>query len=141
MNTEKDIFELATRQKLRFGTAQGQIGVEDLWDLPLQAPPNRPNAASLDAIAVDLSKQLKNEEPVSFVNQAKKSVEADLIKLKFDVVMHILNVKKAEREEALSAKAKADQRQKIMEIINRKENQALEDLPADQLKAMLDDLK
>lgn len=125
------MFEKATRQKIRFDTPRGQITTEDLWDLPLSSI----NGVNLDKIAVGISKQLKEETTESFVVESKKS--NDLLQLKFDVVKHVITVKLAERE---TAKAKADataKKDRILEIIARKQDQALEGQSLEDLQKMV----
>ncbi len=127
------MFEKAARLKLRFDTAKGQLSVEDLWDLPLSG-----NVVHLDKIAVDLSKLLKEEPSKSFVVKAKKPNE--VLQLKFDVVKHIIDVRLAEDE---AAKAKAEARAKkdrILQIIERKQDEQLEGKPLKDLLKMVEDL-
>lgn len=129
-----DIFEKAARKKLRFNTSVGQISTEDLWDLPLTSKSNRPN---LDDIAKALHKQVSESTEVSFVNPgAKDSVDSD-IRLRFDVVKRIIDVR---LEEALaSEKAAADRSkvQQIMGLITQKQNEALSGASIEELQQML----
>lgn len=107
--------------------------MEDLWDLPLSG-----NGVHLDKIAVDLSKLLKEEPSKSFVVKAKKPNE--VLQLKFDVVKHIIDVRLAEDE---AAKAKAEARAKkdrILQIIERKQDEQLEGKPLKDLLKMVEDL-
>jgi hypothetical protein len=55
-----DIFEKASREKLRFSTSQGQFSVEDLWNLPLTSPSGR--SVNLYDIANGLNKELKESQ-------------------------------------------------------------------------------
>lgn len=124
------MFEKATRQSLRFDTAKGQLSVEDIWQLPLTSK----SGVSLDAIAVDLYKKLQNEN-VSFVG-ATTSNNASL-QLKFDIVKHIIDVRKAENEAAATAAATAARRQQILALIEQKKNEQLSGLSVDELEKLL----
>jgi hypothetical protein len=127
------MFEKTTRLKLRFDTAKGQLTVEDLWDLPLTG-----NGVNLDKIAIALSRQIKEEDTESFVVKAK--VASEVLQLKFDVVKHVIDVKLAERD---AAKAQSDARakkDKILEIISRKQDQALEGSSLEELQKMAQSL-
>jgi hypothetical protein len=55
-NSENNLFEKASRLKLRFSSPAGLLTVEDLWDLPLSA---QAKVANLDDIAKGLNKTLE----------------------------------------------------------------------------------
>lgn len=127
------MFEIASRQKIRFETNKGIMTTDDLWDLPLVS--NNPKVLTLDEIARDLHKQLKNGDDVSFVVPERKSDSTK--QLKFDIVKHIIDVKLAEQADAVNSRAKAEQNQTIMAIIAQREAQELASLPTDELKKMI----
>jgi hypothetical protein len=129
------MFELATRLKLRFDTPKGQIGVEDLWDLPLTSATGR---ANLDDIARNLDRELKSSACTSFVSP--ETPKNDAAQLMFDVVIHIINVKVADRKVAQDAAAIREKKQKIMAIIEQKQDQALTAASLEDLEAMLTSL-
>ncbi|KHD09219.1 hypothetical protein PN36_30635 [Candidatus Thiomargarita nelsonii] len=129
-----EIFEQASRLKLRFETKRGCISTEDLWDLPL----SNDHGLSLDNLAKGLNRKLKEEGEESFV--VPKSQESSILSLQFELVKHVIKVKIEERdakEQALKKKAK---KQKIREIIADKEDETLKNLSEDELRKMLDDL-
>lgn len=129
------MFEKATRNKLRFVTIKGVLSVEDLWDLPLTSSTGK---ANLDDIAKALDAECKKSGATSFVTKAQK-VDDDA-KLAFDIVLHIINVRVAENEARSLMDANRAKKQKIMEIIDRKQDQALESASIDDLRAMVDSL-
>ena len=57
-----NIFEEASRLKLRFVTAVGGCTVEALWDLPFKSKVN----ANLDDVAKTVSRAIKNSGEESF---------------------------------------------------------------------------
>lgn len=126
------MFEKASRQKLRFDTSVGQITTEDLWALPLTSATGKTN---LDDIARGLHKQLKNGDDVSFVDVAKKSDA--VAQLKFDIVKYVIETRLAENEAKSQASAKADKKQRILQIVSEREDDALRSASVDDLKAML----
>lgn len=129
MTTETvNIFEQASRMKLRFDTSVGRVSVEDLWDLPLSSA-NKPN---LDAIAVDLNRALKGTEE-SFVRNVKKDA---ILQLKFYIVKHVIDTRVAENAAKTEAAQKQAQRDKLDNLIARKEDAKLEELSVDELKEM-----
>lgn len=130
-----NIFEQATRAKIRFSTPVGMLSVEDLWDLPLTSTRAR---ANLDDVARLLDAELKSTSSVSFVNDVSE-VNAKT-KLMFDVVIHIINTKIAEQKAAQEAVAIREKKQKIMSIIEQKSDMRLADSSIEELQAMLNTL-
>ena len=127
------MFEKATRLKLRFDTTKGPLSVEDLWDLPLSG-----NGLNLDKIAMTLSRQLKEESTESFVLKTSRSTT--VLQLKFDIAKRIIDVRLAEIE---TAKTKAEARAKkdrILSIIERKQDEQLEGQPLEDLLKMVESL-
>lgn len=128
MMKEMNIFEFATRNKIRF-PFKGMISVEDLWNLSL---------GNLDSIYKTLNKQVKQSEEESLLS-TKENVDTEL-EVQIAIVKHIVSVKLAEKEAAEKVSAKKAQKQKIMSIIAMKENEALQNSSIDDLKKMLDEL-
>jgi hypothetical protein len=126
------IFEQASRKRLTFSTARGVLCVDDLWDLPLTSS-TKPN---LNDIAVGLHK-LVQETEISFVDDAREA-NTDL-QLRFDIVKHIIDVKKKERDDARDAAAKKERKQKLMEVLARKQDVALESMSEDEIKKLIDE--
>lgn len=132
----QEIFEKASRMKLRFDSLKGSLSVEDLWDLPLTSTVNR---ASLDTIAIGLNRQLKEtSNDVSFVRPVERTNTE--LQLKFDVVKRIIDVRVAERDAAKAASDRDTKKQQLLEILARKENQELEGKSAEELRAMVNSL-
>jgi hypothetical protein len=127
-----NIFEQATRAQLRFSTPNGMLSVEDLWDLPLTSTTKR---ANLDDVAKMLDNQIKNTASVSFVNDV--SEVNTQTKLAFDVVLHIIKVRLAEQAAAKTAADARAKKQKIMAIIEQKQDESLSAASIDDLQSML----
>ena len=130
-----NMFIKASRQKLRFDTKKGQLGIEDLWDLPMTS---KTGQANLDEIARGLFKQLKNGDDVSFVETAQKSDET--VQLKFDIVKHVIDVRLAENAAAASARQSSEKKQLILGIIAQKQNEKLAGASIEELQAMINGL-
>jgi len=124
-----DIFEKATRSKLRFETGAGFLGAEDLWDLPL---------SKLNVIAVGVNREIKESGQETFLLES--SSENETLSLQFDIVLHILNTKKNEKELRSAAAEKAATKQKLLAALQRKEDAALEDMSAEDIRAEIDKL-
>jgi len=137
MNTDT-MFEQASRMKLRFDSPQGLLAVEDLWDLPLTSTTG--NRANLDAIAIDLNRQTREaEDTVSFVTPPADTGKAE-ISLKFDLVKYIIGVRVMERDERQAAVERKEKKQRLLELIARKQDQELEGKSVEELRAMVEGL-
>lgn len=130
------MFEMAARLKLRFSSPQGPLTAEDLWDLPLTS--TRLNQANLNNIAKGISRQLKAEGEEDFVNP--KSGADAVLQVQLDIVKHIIGVKQAENAEAALLAQRRQKKDRIMEIIAKKQDQELEGKPLEELTAMMADL-
>ena len=125
---EKNLFEIATRNRYRFNY-KGVMTVEDLWSLRVE---------DLDAIFKMLNRQKKTADEDSLL--ATKSAEDQDLANKIDIVRYIVSVKLAEAAERVSAAEKKAQRDKIMEIVAKKKDKALEDMGIDDLMNKLEEL-
>jgi hypothetical protein len=128
-----DIFAIAARKKFRFNTSQGLLSVEDLWDLPLQT--TRPNRASLDNIAISLNRELKESETTSFVDD--RPTANDDAKTMFDIVLQVIEVRKEENKASETLRVNAEKKQRILEIIANKEDEALAGKSVDELRELV----
>lgn len=120
-----NIFEKASRLKLTVSTTRGAISVEQLWDLPLKG-----TGLSLNNIAVALKKVIaKTEDLVDLVDgdgSDSSAVEKQTHdKLRFDIVMHIIGVLKAERDARIEKEAVASQLRAIDAAIATKQQESL----------------
>nr|DAQ18242.1 MAG TPA: hypothetical protein [Caudoviricetes sp.] len=125
---EKNLFEIATRNRYRFNY-KGVMTVEDLWSLRVE---------DLDAIFKMLNRQKKTADEDSLL--ATKSAEDQDLANKIDIVRYIVSVKMAEAAERVSAAEKKAQRDKIMEIVAKKKDKALEDMGIEDLMKKLEEL-
>lgn len=130
------MFEKATRLKLRFESPMGALNVEDLWDLPLTS--QRLNLANLNNIAKGISRRLKAEGEEDFVNP--KSGADEILQTQLEIVKHIIAVKQAENAAARDLADRKAKKERILEIIGKKQDQELEGKSLEELTAMVGDL-
>lgn len=121
---ENNIFEYAVRNKLRF-PYKGTISTEDLWDLPV---------TELDKIFKVLNKKNKTNEEESLLSTS--SVDMDTL-VSIDIIKYIVNYKLKKKEENERAKKRSEDRQLIMDIVEKKRKQSLEDKTEEELLKML----
>lgn len=135
----EQMFEQASRMKLRIDTNLGGISIEDLWDLPLTV--THPSRVSLDKIAIALHRQVKEIGDVtSFVEPAATDRNAETLQLSFEIVKHIIGVRVKERDEARTAADRKEKKQRLLELIARKEDEALGEKSVDELRALAESL-
>jgi hypothetical protein len=111
-------FEKASRLKLRFDTELGQLSVEDLWDLPLTSE----TRVNLDDIAHGLDAQLTSVRK-SFV-RSENAVD-NVLQLKFDTVIAVIEWKQAEGDRIKNEKANAERKQKLLKALDDAEEKEL----------------
>lgn len=128
MEKTMNVFEYATRNKVRF-PYKGSITTEDLWDL---------SVTELDKIYKTLNAQVKQEQEESLLE--KKNPTDELLTVQINIIKYIVATKLQEQEARDKAAEKAAQRQKIMTIIAKKQDESLENASLDDLQAMLDKL-
>lgn len=132
-----DLFQLAARKKFRFTSPKGELTVEDLWDIPLTSTGGK---ANLDDVAKALYVQVKSTaEAVSFVNPTGTAANAEL-QAKFDLVKNIIETRVKERDEAASEAQRRLEKQRLLELIAKKEDQSLENETVEQLRARVEKL-
>lgn len=122
------MFVLATREKYRF-PYKGMVSVEDLWDLSVQ---------NLDGIFKALNSQVKSVQEESLLDT--KSFEDKELEAKIEIVKYIVGIKLAEADQRKQARAKSEQKQKIMAILADKQEEELHGKSVEELKAMLDNM-
>ena len=124
MNTDK-MFELAVKSKMRF-PYKGQISVEDLWDLDVNA---------LDGVFKTLNGKVKVSQEESLLQTRSKASEE--LMLQIEIVKHIVSVKLAETEARKNAEANRAKRQQILGILADKQESDLKNKTPEELQAML----
>jgi hypothetical protein len=125
------MFDTVTRNKVRFVTIKGNVTVEDLWDMPLQAK----NNFDLDTVAKAIAADIRKNEEDTFVATATKSSVADVLKL--DVVKHIIAFKIAENAVKAKRVSDAARRSQLQAAIADKSEDALKNMSVEDLQAEL----
>lgn len=112
---EKNIFEFAARNALRFNTAKGLVTVEDLYHLSLE---------QLNQTGKGIIAQIKANGEESLLN-AKTSVDEKL-EVGLDLIKHVITYKQDIAQARVDAKEKAAKKAKILEVLARKQDASLE---------------
>lgn len=133
--SDVNIFEQASRQKIRFNTWNGNLNTEDLWDLPLTSTAGKVN---LDSIARDVNRAVKEQEEESFVTSPAKKNRTVL--LAFEVVKAIIKVRLEENAAIATAVAKAKQKQVLVDALAAAQSNALGAKTPEEIQALIDAL-
>jgi len=121
-------FEKAAKQKLRFTSADynGTLNSEDLWDISLD---------SLDTMAQTLRTELKESSTKSFIRKANKKDAT--IKLRFDIVKRVIEVKLEAIETAEKSLETKQHNSMIREKIAAAKSKGLDNLSVKELEKLL----
>jgi hypothetical protein len=128
MNNEKNIFEVATRERFRF-PFKGLISVEDLWILSVK---------DVDSIFKTLNSELKQIEEESLLGT--KTQQNEELDMKIEIIKHIVKIKLDEEQTRANAKKKKEQKQKILELIASKKDADLQTKSIEELQQMANEL-
>ena len=122
-------FEVATREKYRF-PYKGVISVEDLWDLGMN---------ELNIVFKALKRGKKASEEESLLDDEPRSKDDEKLDNMIDIVRYIAEVKKDEARARREAAAKHARNERIKELIAKKQDESLANLPLEELQKLLDE--
>lgn len=128
MSTQ-EIFEYATRTKLRFASARGELTTEQLWDVPLRSR----DEFNLNAVAKAASKALKEVSEESFV-ETTKTAEHARREAAMALVKHVIEVRIAEEKAAETRIERKKEKEKLLQILAEKQDGKLSELSEKELK-------
>jgi hypothetical protein len=126
------LFEMASQFKFRY-PFKGMITTEDLWDL---------SKSELDTVYKTLNKELNavQEEGLLQTKSVDEGVKANDLKNKMLIVKYIFTSKQQAEELDRIAAENAMKRKRIMEVLAKKQNDALENMTEEELQAALAEL-
>jgi hypothetical protein len=117
-----NMFEKATKNRLRFESQKGLLSVEDLWGLSLTA---------LDGIARKVNKEIREREEESFISICRVSGDNTL---RLEILKYIINDKITERDEAKQNAIKEAQVAQLKHILAEKQSEELKNLSAEEIQ-------
>lgn len=127
--TTENLFEMATRSKLRFPSTKGELSVEDLWDL---------SDKDLDVVYKNLKDQEVKSSEESLLDDA--NVDQKLT-VAIGIVRYIFTTK---RNEKLAEKERINKKltqKKYIDALSKKQDEAIEKMSEAELRAMIDSLE
>lgn len=122
-------FEVATREKYRF-PFKGVISVEDLWDLGMN---------DLNVVFKTLNRGKKASEEESLLDDAPRTKDDEKLENMIEIVRYIADVKKDEARARREAAAKHARNERIKELIAKKQDESLANLPLEELQKLLEE--
>lgn len=123
------IFEYATRNKLRFASVKGELTVEQLWDVPLRGS----NDFNLNSIAKAASKALKEISEENFV-ETSKTAEHTRREMALEAVKYVIDTKLAEEKAAAARAERKQEKEKLLKILAEKQDGKLSELSERELQ-------
>ena len=124
-----NLFEFATRNKLRFASTKGDLTSEQLWDVPLRST----DGFNLDAIARLANKVFKDATEESFVSTARTPAHTRL-DAPLEVVKRVIEVKLADEADAKRRAENRVEREKLLKILAEKQEGKLSELSEKELQ-------
>ena len=129
-----EIYKKASKKKLRFSTNRGSLPVEQLWDLPKE------EIRELVIKARETAKKSSgevNDSELSFLDSPAKAKATD-DELRFEILKDIYLTKKSAEEKAQKKAEAKRNNQKILDLIARKQDEALEKKSIKELEKLLE---
>jgi len=126
-----NIFEQASRKKVRFNTPKGELTVEQMWDLPLTSAVE--NKANLDATARVVNRELRSISEDSFV-ETVPNARKELLELQLEILKYMIATRKAENEAVKLKAEKKAELDRLSEILLNKKDQELSNLSVEQIE-------
>lgn len=124
MNNISEVFVTASVKKYRF-PYKGQATVEDLWDLSVEA---------LDSIYKTLKAECKRDDEDSLLTASTTNPD---VTNKIEIVKYIVQTKLAEAEARTKHAQQMKEKEKYMEILAEKQDEALRNLTIEELQAKI----
>lgn len=128
------MYKKASQKKLRFNTNRGVLSVEHLWDLPKE------EIRQLVIKAREAAKKSSgevNDTELSFLDAPVKTKATD-DELRFEILKDIYLTKKSAEEKAQKRAEAKENNKKILDLIARKQDEALEKKSIKELEKMLE---
>ena len=120
-----NIFEYATRNKLRFASARGELTIEQLWDVPLRSKAG--DDFNLNAIAKVANKALKDVTEESFVETERTPAHARFENT-LEVVKYVIDAKLADEDAAKKRAENKVKKEKLLAALEKRQDEKLDDL-------------
>lgn len=126
--TTENLFEIATRNKMRFPSTKGELSVEDLWDL---------SDKDLDVVYKNMKDQEVKSSEESLLDDA--NVDPKLTTA-IGIVKYIFTTKRNERLEAKELIDKKRNQQLYIDALSRRKLKDIDNMSVEELEAKIAEL-
>lgn len=126
--TTENLFEIATRNKMRFPSTKGELSVEDLWDL---------SDKDLDVVYKNLKDQEVKSSEESLLDDA--NVDPKLTTA-IGIVKYIFTTQRNERLEAKELIDKKRNQQLYIDALSRRKLKDIDNMSVEELEAKIAEL-
>lgn len=124
-----NIYEYATRNKIRFASARGELTVEQLWDVPLRSN----DEFNLNMVAKAANNAVKKINEESFV-EVKRTSQHERLETALEIVKHVIEVKLADEAAAKRRAENKQEKEKLLAILAEKQDGKLSELSEKELR-------
>lgn len=131
-----NIFEYASRNKLRFPSPRGELTAEQLWDVPLRSN----DGFNLNAVAKAANEAVKAINEENFVETTRTAAHTR-VETAFEVVKHIIDVKLADEAAAKKRAENKIKREKLLTALAEKQDGKLSEMSERELKKQIAELE
>lgn len=127
------MYKYAAQNKLRFPSIRGELTVEQLFEAPLR----HRSGFDLDSIAKTINNELKTMSEESFVETNGSSPRKKELEISLEIVKDVIKTKIDAEKIRENRHKKAEERKKILDIINAKKDEQLSQATLEDLEARL----
>ena len=125
-----NIFEQASRLKLRFSTTRGFLTTEQLWELSL---------TDLNKLYINVNEEVSVTSTKGLIKDSETKTDKEN-NLRLELIEHIYTVIKEEKEAKEQRLALQSQKARLQQLIQTKKDEALTNLPVEELEKQLKEL-
>jgi hypothetical protein len=132
-----NIFEYASRNKLRFTSLRGVLTVEQLWDVPLRST----DGFNLNAVARAANEAVKAANEENFVGPTARTTAQVQLESALEIVKYVIDVKLADEAAAKKRVENKAKREKLLVALQEKEDGKLSEMSVRELKRQIAELE
>jgi len=131
-----NVFEYASRNKLRFASTRGDLTTEQLWDVPLRSS----DGFNLNAVAKVANQAVRAANEENFVETARTPAHARA-EAALEVVKHVIETKLADEAAAKRRAENRVKREKLLTALAEKQDGRLSEMSERELKKQIAELE
>ncbi len=134
--TTKNIFEYASRNKLRFASTRGELTAEQLWDVPLRSKDD----FNLNAVAKIANEAVKAAGEESFIETVRTTANTNA-EVTLDVIKRVIEIKLADENATKTRAENRIKKERLVAVLAEKQDGKLSALSERELKKQIAELE